>query len=430
MRGLIASVTLAVAIGGLLLVIAYGASETYLNLVKTKEDLGNTFILGSIAPRGWETSETEGANFNESFVAPCLQTPLLTGVSAGARGAMTYVPSSTGPTGIELLMIRTSSGSAQAIMDDVQRDTENDCQRGLTVGTIERADVVTNELRGADLSVLVDYDRQVGDAVRSYIVLILREGDYVAYFNYETTDAPDSANLEVVNLAEALVARIEQPPTTAELTAAGALNEPSAMERRAMRVHDESSRILTASGRYPVVVGLGALGGLILVLYFFGARLSRGSNRIPKSSGKSSASGLPSPFASAKTTDDYGTPGRRWIQTSELGHSYEYEDPPTFELDVVAEEEEPEPVPVGPPPVLDFPQRSIEEKLKILKEARLNEPRREHRAVREVRPEVDWTEEISKTDRTSKPPTPEPPTGQISRKALLKKLRSNDQEDA
>jgi len=435
MRGFVAIVALIVAIGGLLLVIAYGASDAYLNYQSDETDLDDSLLVASLAPQGWSAAAAPSVNFNAQFIAPCLQTPLLEGASTSGRGATSYVPPGSAAPGAQLLLIQTSPAAASGILDDVARDTENNCQRGLTVGTVERAEVDTGSVAGAERSIAVRYDRQVGEATRSFLVLVLQQAGYVAHLSYETTDAPGVVADALTSLGAALVARIDLPPTTAQLAAAGALDEPTAMERRMTRVNEASDRILTLSGRYPITVGLGGLGAVVLLMYVAGARLSRGPGPLPDTSGLATAPGAVMPGTPPKTVDDYGVPERRWIQTSEGRKSKRADPAPVFMLDIPELEEdeidepvsepEPEPEPSGPPPVIDFPQRSIEEKLKILKDARLKEPRREHRAMRDVTPAVDWTEEISKPERRPDTSELEPPTGQISRKALLKKLRSN-----
>jgi hypothetical protein len=75
-------------------------------------------------------------------------------------------------------------------------------------------------------------------------------------------------------------------------------------------------------------------------------------------------------------------------------------------------------------PVLDFPQRSIDDKLQTLKEARLTESRHEPLTPLPVMPDVDWTAEISKPQRRPAPKPVDPATQPVSRKALLQKLRS------
>src|SRR5690606_18330378 len=126
---------------------------------------------------------------------------------------------------------------------------------------------------------------------------------------------------------------------------------------------------------------------------------------------------------SRPTLENYSTSQRRWIQ--QRGHAAgnaaptdEYDD---FEPDDI----EPAPAAVTLPPVIDFPQRSIDEKLKILKEARMREPAPEPMTPSTFVPAVDWTAEISKAEAPARrPPAPQP----VTRKVLLQKLRSQQSD--
>lgn len=421
MRGFIAALTLFVAIGGLLVVIAFGASEAYYALRNDEANLYDQLLLGAIGEPTMTSTELTGLNYNEMFVTPCLQTPLLEGVGINGRGAALIGSQSGAAQGAQVLALQTSLANSRAIMSDVGRDTENNCQRGVTVGTVERATVVSDATPGADDAIFVAYDRAISGETRQFVTAIVRDGEYIALLSHEITDGSPIGEADVLELATSVVSRFESPPTAAELAAAGVATEPAPVERVARWANDQSTRLLSASDRFPVEVGLGVFGGVVLVLYIGGARLAR--TPAPSRVGRQSDTVEPE---TTPTLDDYGddAPARRWIKSS-AGPKAESEEAPD-DLDDGPMENVPEdvPAPVAPSPVLDFPQMPIEEKLKILKEARLKEPRREHRAVRDVTPEVDWTEEISRPDAPrapeANPVRPEP----VSRKALLKQLRS------
>ncbi len=431
MRGAISTIALIVSIAGLLLVIAYGASDAFLTFQSDEADLDRELLLTSLAPNGWETAPLGDARFSEEFIAPCLQTPLLAGVGIDGRGATGYVPPTGAAPGARMLVIQTSAGNARAIMDDVARDTENGCQRGITVGTVDSATVEAGVVDGAERSALVSYSQVVGDTERTYQVLMFQQGNFVAHASYETTDDPGFASSDLTALGGLLAAQMVDPPTPTELEAAGATYVPTTAERWATRINTESESILTARGRYPLVASMAALGGLICLLFLIGARMSRAPEPLPATGADDLVLGLPQSFP---TVDDYGAPQRRWIRNApatstpppaDVGFDLEpagFVDEPDLIPDAL--EPEPEPEPAGPPPVIEFPQQPIEEKLKILKDARLKEPKREHRAMREVRPDFEWTDEISKPEPPSDTQPAQEQAQPASRKAVMRKLRA------
>ena len=428
MRGLIAVFSLFVAMSGLLVVIAYGGSEAYDSFRGKEARLYDELMLESAAGSGWSATELASLSYDEQFVTPCLRTSLLNGIGIDGRGAAGYSPSPAGGQAAQALVIRTSLADSRAIMADVARDTENNCQRGVTVGTIERADTDTDRIAGADDAVFVSYDRQVDGESRRHVTAVMREGETVAHLSYEMTGDAALEDDDIAALAGALASRMANPPTTAQLEAAGYINNPTTAERVADRANDESTRVLSAAGRIPIEAGLAVFGGLVLLTYILGARLSSTSESpLPQTV----AVGVP--FTHTPTLENYGAPERRWITGSASPRPA-----PDDDIDEPVDEPEPgrlvdleqAPEPAGPPPVLEFSQKPIGEKLKILKEARMKEPRREHRAVREIKPEVDWTEEISRTERGPQQPAARPQPEPVTRKALLKKLRSQQPDSS
>lgn len=426
MRGLIAVLSLFVAMSGLLVVIAYGGSEAYYSFRGKEASLYEDLLLESAGGPAWSATELTGLSYDEQFVTPCLRTPLLNGVGIDGRGAAGYRPSPAGGPAAQVLVVQTSLADSRAIMADLARDTENNCQRGVTVGTIERADADADRIAGADEAVFVSSDRRIDGETQTHIAAFIREGDYVAQLTYEMNGDAALAEDDIAGLASSLASRMNNPPTTAQLEAAGFLNNPSTAERIASRANEESTRVLSSSDRIPIEAGLALLGGIVLLTYFVGARLSRTSDEsLPRMVAAGAA------FTNAPTLDNYGTPERRWITGSVVPRP----EPDEIVDELVDESEldehvdlEQEPEPAGPPPVLEFPQKPIQEKLKILKEARMKEPRREHRAMREIKPEVDWTEEISRPERGPQQPVVQPQPEPVTRKALLKKLRSQQPE--
>ena len=426
MRGLLAIVALIAATAGMLVVVAYGGSEAFLRISEDDPDLNGMLLLDSVAPSGWQASSIADVNLSETFVAPCLRTPLLEGASIRNRGAMEYAPLARGQGPVELLIIQTSPAGAAAIMDDVLRDTEDDCQRGVTVGTVSNARTETLDPVDADRMLQVSFDRPVLSGQESYVVSIVQQDEYVALLSAVVEDNAKATQDGVLGVAEGLAARIARPPTVPELEAAGVLSNPSTAEEYALRVRDETARLLTAAGRVPLWAGAGILSLTTVLLYGVGARFSRRVDvpgfdeaRIPSFESGKSIGALPmTPVAESSqrmTSLSSGDTGPLSADST-----------PVYQTVPQEISEEPELAAAAPPPVVDFPQRSIEEKLSILKEARLKEPPREHRAVREVRPDVDWTEEISKAESSPAPPPADPPTGPVSRKVLLKKLRSDN----
>ena len=420
MRGLAATLTLLIAICGMLVVVAYAASEAYFELRNDEADLHRELLLGSVAPNLWSATELSGVDYGELFVTPCLGTPLLDRVGISGRGATNFVPGSGGLVSSTFVVIQTSPASARSIMDDVRRDTENNCQRGVTVGTIERAVVTAPDIAGADDVILVQSDRDVRGELREVTTGFIHSGELVGRISIDTTDASASTISAFAELTDELATQLVDPPGEAELEAAGAVREPTQVEVVATRVNDTSADILSGSGRYPVEAGLGVFGAIVLVLFLLGARLNRAPQFV--------AAPRPSTMENQATLSDYGS-GKAASPVESSG----------FDLRANkngSEDEEPDPgadleEDTGEfelPPVLDFPQRSIEEKLAILKEARLKDPPREHRPVREAQPDVSWTDEISKA--STRPASEDQPTGAtaqepVTRKALLKKLKSD-----
>lgn len=420
MRSLVASLTLIGAIAGLVIVIAYAASDAYITFRDDEVDLNSTLMLGTLAPAGWTATGASRSDFNDQFLSPCLGVPLLDSADVTGRGAMRYAPSATGTDNVQMLLLQTSETDARGIMASLQRDTENDCQRGITVGTVDQADVSQLNQINADEGVLVTYRQPNDSAGEHHIEAFIRAGAYVGMLSYRGSADGGIEAAQLVDISAFLTARIANPPTTLELEAAGLIKEPSQVDRTAERLRENSTRILTADGRISEVMGLGALGAMIALLYIVGARLGRVPAVAPTSM-PIFGSELPAPAdplpSRPKQTE------RRWMKQSLLkpgprarvadetaiGYEDEYDAPGST---------------VTPAPVLDFPQRSIEDKLKTLKEARLNEPCHEPLAPLPVMPDVDWTEEISKPQRRPIPKPTDPATQPVSRKALLQKLRS------
>lgn len=405
----------------MLIVIAYGAAEAFLRVSDDDPDLNTALLLSTVAPAGWQATASNGLNFKEAFVTPCLRTPLLDGVSVRNRGAVEYVRPSGSLPGTDLLIMQTSAGNARAIMDDVIRDTENDCQRGVTVGTVSSAQVEPLDLPNADQALLVSYDQETPSRLKSMLTLVLRQGEYVARLDHEISEDSQFVADDLVALAVALSERIERPPTEAEFMAAGVETGPSRSESYALRVKEMTSDIFTLSGRFPIAVGMSAFCGSVAVLFILGARMSRIPSTSVLSEARTRDGESRSLLTQFPTTLDNGngSSGRApSTSVTQIGAG------PSYDVD-----DEPEPEPVAPPPVVDFPQKSIEEKLSILKEARLKEPRREHRAVREIEPSVNWTDEISKAETAAEAEPVAPPAGPVSHKALLKKLRSSESEN-
>ncbi len=417
MRGMLGVIALTAAICGMLVVIAYAASDAYLNFTSQETDLNSTLLLGSLAPDGWTATELPRSNFNEQFLSPCLAVPLIDGVSASGRGALGFAPTGTAAaSGVQLQMIQISGANARAVMTSVQRDTENNCQRGLTVGTVAEADVDVLADTNADDGVIVDLSRRQGGALIDYTEAIVRNGDYITRISYRYDPATAIERSDVAALVSAVVSQIENPPTQGELEAAGAIVAPAFIDRAAERLNADSSRGLSLDGRVSPLIGVAAVGGLVILLYVVGAKLSRSRELSPSPAGQTSMIG------SRPTLENYGESQRRWIRKSAHSASASNSSAGFDDDDFATEQTLMQPIP-EPSPVLDFPQRSIDEKLKILKEARMREPRPELVTSHPVVPAIDWTEEISKPVPIRENQQPAP-VEQISRKALLKKLRS------
>lgn len=414
MRAILSFAAFTISICGMLIVIAFAASEAYHNLRNDEVNLNNALLLGTLAPEGWATAPQDRAAVADQFLSPCLAVPLLGNASISGRGAMSYVPVASEGGGVRLLMVAMKPGDARAIMDSVRRDTENDCQRGLIVGTVSRAQVTTLSDIGADEAILVEFTRDEAGEQVTVTEAVIRSGDVITLLNYRHSDeaAIDTAGLSA--LAARVVGQIQNPPSEAELEAAGAAEQPSLMDRASDKIQSSLSGPLSFDGRTSAYTGLAGAGALAILFYIFGARLSSGREVKPP---QAQPPTLP---VSNPTLENYSSSQRRWIrQRQPVVYSYAGEDEDELESDA-------EPAEIDMPPILDFPQRSIEEKLKILRQARLSEPRPEPLTSSPVVPEVDWTEEISKADSRPAQPSatsrPEP----ITRKVLLQKLRSQN----
>ncbi|MEZ4570482.1 MAG: hypothetical protein R2849_09180 [Thermomicrobiales bacterium] len=337
------------------------------------------------------------------------------------RGAAVYGPAGAPGGAVQVLLLETSASNSRAIMDDIVRDTENNCQRGVTVGTIERASVESINLAPADQALLVTSTRVEADETLEQTTLLFHDGDLLGRLSFESGEAVPVAAADAVALASGLVRQIANPPTDAELEAAGVLDQPTAVEKAAGRVKTETGNVLSGDGQYPVEAGLGGLGLAVLLLYVVGARLSRTPEPAVSSTprfGKTPTNPTLDTYASGdwQPYKSYSSPQSVAMQDDDAE--------PAGESEIAEDTADLEP----PPPILNFPQKPIEEKLKILKEARLKEPRREHRAVRDAAPDVDWTEEISKERPSQKSGPADPAPSQVSRKVLLQKLRSNQSD--
>ncbi len=418
MRGSASIVTLLVAICGMLLVISYTASDAYLKFRDPETDLNTSLLLGTLAPDGWTASPQSRANFNEQFLTPCLAVPMLEGTSIAGRGAMSFRPRGS-EAGIELLMIETTGEDARAVMDSARRDTEANCQRGLTVGTVTGADVSTPSSIDADEAYVVDLSRQAGNETVDFTEAVIRNGDYIARLSYRHEPGVKLDQADVASLAAGLVERTNTPPTEAELRAAGVNVDGTLVDRTAERLQAESTRALSFDDRASPIVGMAIVGGVVLVLYLIGMKLSKTREAAPE---PVTVSG---PVLAWSTPAKESTPTQnrqRWIQRSAHRSTDQLDDDPADDEGL-----ELEPASTGeaqPSPTRDFPQRSIEEKLKILKEARLHEPRSEPITPLPIVPSVDWTEEISRHERRqATSPRMTESTDAPNRQILLKKLR-------
>jgi hypothetical protein len=416
MRSLVSFVALFAAISGLIVVIAYGASESYLTLRDQDEDLNSALMLGSLAPSGWTANAASLAGFGDRFLSPCLGVPLLRSVGTDGRGAMRFSPDPAQTTNVQMLVVQTSESSARDIMSSVQRDTENNCERGRTIGTVQEAEVTNlDEINGAE-GFLVTYRQPNDSAGEHHIDAIVREGAYVGLLTFRGAAEGGIQAAQLLEFTSALSARASSPPSLAEIEAAGLLREPGRIERAAERLNAESKRLLTLDGKISLYVGLAALGAISALLYVMGARLGR-TPVTPLPQTPIFGNDPPPPVEPLPSRPKQ--PQRRWLRQSLVkpGPSVAVSIEPEFnggtrEFESPAE------------PVLNFPQRSLDDKLRTLKEARLNDTRREPATPLPVMPDVDWTEEISKPARRSAPRPADPAPQPVSRKALLQKLRS------
>jgi hypothetical protein len=419
MRSLLAVLILMAAISGLVVVIAYAASEAYLTFSDQDEDLNSTLMLGTLAPAGWTATAASRAGFSDQFLSPCLGVPLLKSVDVGGRGAMRFAPDAATSSNVQLLLLQTSEADARGIMSSVQRDTENGCRRGMTIGTVQQADVSPLTSNSAGEGVLVTYRQPNDSAGEHHVDAVVRQGGYVGLLTYRGSVEDGLQAAQILDLSAALAGRIENPPNLAEIEAAGLVSEPSQLERAAERLNADSTRVLTADDRISLSMGLGTLGALTALLYIAGARMGRAPAAEPPPSVPIFGSEPPAPVDPLPSR--HRQPQRRWMKQSLLkpgpraSASLESDDA----LDAGYDGSYARAV-----PVLDFPQRSIDDKLQTLKEARLTESRHEPLTPLPVMPDVDWTAEISKPQRRPAPKPVDPATQPVSRKALLQKLRS------
>lgn len=426
MRAIASFLAFTIAICGLGGVVAFMASEAYLDLRNNETNLNNTLLLGTLAPEGWAAAPGDRGQVDDKFVSPCLAAPLLRSASITGRGAMSYAPVGSESGGVQLLMVATKSRDARAIMDSVRRDTENDCQRGLSIGTVSSATVTSLGGTGADEAILVELTRNEAGKLVTFTEAVLRSGDVITLITYRNDPEPIIDGAGIGALASRVVGQVTNPPSEAVLEAAGALEQPSLMERASNAIRGRLSGPLSFDGRTSHYVGLAVAGALALLFYVLGAKLNAGREVPAPAAAPITLMPSHPTLENYSSKKSFASKQRRWIRQREpLSYSYSADD--DLEEEEAEPEEAEEATPAADlPPVLDIPQRSIDEKLKILKEARLREPRPEPLTSSPVVPDVDWTEEISKADarpaRPSAPPRPEP----VTRKLLLQKLRSQN----